>query len=122
MSVVVYKWYNHTYKSTEAVLMKKSLSILLSIIMVMSVFTVVPFSVTAQEADIALTADLKSGDYFFTIYGYSDTYAQKYAKDNEFKFVALDKLAIGDADGDDNITVMDATVIQMLIAGLLEQM
>lgn len=59
----------------------------------------------------------------FTIYGYNNTEAQRYANDNEIKFVSLgdvpaDELIIGDVDGDERVTIIDATFIQRHLAQL----
>ena len=61
----------------------------------------------------------------FTVYGYSGTEAEKYAKANGFEFINLDPttpttpetmLLLGDVDGDQIVTINDATFIQMLLA------
>lgn len=54
----------------------------------------------------------------FTITGYNDTEAQKYADDNLLKFVSLGEkpteppVLLGDADGNGEVDLVDATVIQ----------
>ena len=48
----------------------------------------------------------------FTIYGYKNTEAERYAKDNGFTFIPLDGAIIGDADGDGEVTIQDVTEIQ----------
>ena len=55
----------------------------------------------------------------YTIYGHKDTEAQKYADKNGFAFVDLDAPAyiLGDVDGDEEATVLDATYIQRYDAG-----
>ena len=45
---------------------KKIISLLLSVIMIMSVFTIVPFSMSATEAEVAATAETE-GDYEYRI-------------------------------------------------------
>ena len=58
----------------------------------------------------------------FTIYGYNDTQAQRYANDNGINFVSLnqkDEYIIGDTDGDSSVTIVDATVVQCHIAKLI---
>lgn len=53
----------------------------------------------------------------FTIYGYIDTAAEKYAYNNGFTFIPLDgELTIGDIDLDGEISVTDATLLQKHIA------
>ena len=42
--------------------MKKGLSILLALVMVLSIFTVIPFSVSAEEADLADTGIESTGN------------------------------------------------------------
>ena len=55
----------------------------------------------------------------FTIYGYSGTAAEKYAKKNGFTFIALDDTPkAGDADGDGEITVRDVTEVQHLLSSM----
>lgn len=53
----------------------------------------------------------------FTIKGYEGSMAETYAHNNGFRFVSL-LAKTGDADGDGQITVMDATEVQYLLAGL----
>lgn len=49
----------------------------------------------------------------FTIYGYTGTVAETYAKKNGFTFISLGNAPkSGDADGDGEITIMDVTDIQ----------
>ena len=65
---------------------------------------------------------LKDDD--FTIYGYSGTDAERYAKENGFKFndlSAQSPVILGDADGDGEVTILDATAIQRHIAELPTQ-
>jgi hypothetical protein len=45
---------------------KKIISLLLSVIMIMSVFTIVPFSMSATEAEVAATAETE-GDYEYYV-------------------------------------------------------
>ena len=55
----------------------------------------------------------------FTIYGYANTEAQRYAADHLLNFVILkNRLMLGDADGDGSVTIVDATAIQRTIAEL----
>jgi len=55
-----------------------------------------------------------------TIRGYSGTVAESYARDNGFTFISLGKVdrLLGDADGDDSVTILDATVIQRHLASI----
>ena len=53
-----------------------------------------------------------------TINGYIGTYAETYAKENDFEFIAIDdKILTGDANQDGIINVNDVTYLQMHIAG-----
>lgn len=53
-----------------------------------------------------------------TIHGYIGTYAETYAKENDFEFIAIDKTILtGDANQDGIINVNDVTYLQMHIAG-----
>nr|WP_316613610.1 leucine-rich repeat protein [uncultured Ruminococcus sp.] len=74
----------------------------------------------------------------FTIYGYIDSAAERYANDNGFKFISIDgqptepptepptqaptepeiKQIKGDIDGDGKVSILDTTVIQRYLAGL----
>ena len=57
----------------------------------------------------------------FIIYGYKNTAAEKYAKENGFVFIALDEegcIILGDADGDGKVTILDANAIQRNLADL----
>lgn len=70
----------------------------------------------------------------FTIYGYTDTAAERYADSNCFNFVSLDGKPTeaptqaptepeimqikGDIDGDGKVSIVDTTVIQRYLAGL----
>lgn len=57
----------------------------------------------------------------FTIYGYSGTIAEQYAENNGFAFVSLDdeeNTILGDVDGVESITVVDATFIQRHVASI----
>ena len=56
----------------------------------------------------------------FVIYGYKDTEAERYAKENEISFVALEENTelLGDTDGDGKITIIDATYIQRYLVHL----
>lgn len=58
----------------------------------------------------------------FVIYVYRNSAAEKYAIDNGFEFVALDKpeFELGDVDRDGKISILDATTIQMYKAQLCE--
>lgn len=54
------------------------------------------------------------------IYGTADSYAVAYAKEHEIDYVRTNVVTyiLGDADGDDVITVMDATLLQRYLAGI----
>lgn len=53
----------------------------------------------------------------FIIYGYKNTAAEKYAKDNDFEFVALDEDVVsGDANGDSWINAKDRMMLTRYIA------
>lgn len=54
----------------------------------------------------------------FTIYGYSGTAAEDYAKENGFEFVELGDVVIGDLSGDGEIDINDATMIQKFGVGI----
>ena len=46
-----------------------------------------------------------------TIYGYSNSTAQAFAEKNDYRFVALDTLQLGDVNGDSEINASDASEI-----------
>ena len=52
------------------------------------------------------------------IYAFEDSYAITYAKENEIPYVCMETYVLGDANGDGEITVMDATVIQRYLCDL----
>lgn len=54
----------------------------------------------------------------FTIYGYKNTAAEKYALEVGFKFVDLEQGVVGDVNKDGDVTIKDATLIQKYIANL----
>ena len=66
------------------------------------------------------------GDYAFsychadlTIYGYAGSYAEAYAKENNIPFVELDtSTLLGNADGDGEITVLDAVAVLQYCANM----
>lgn len=53
-----------------------------------------------------------------TIRCYPDSYAQAYAEENGFSYELIDTYLLGDADGDDKVTILDVTTIQRLLATL----
>ncbi len=58
--------------------------------------------------------------YDFTICGYKETSAESYASNNHIRFVVLeDKIILGDTDGDNEITALDLTCIQRMLAHLV---
>lgn len=64
-------------------------------------------------------------DYFdyvknndFKIYGYKNTAAETYAKENGFEFISLgEQILTGDANQDGTVNIKDVTYLQMHIAG-----
>lgn len=52
------------------------------------------------------------------IYAPADSYAITYAKENEIGYVCIETYVLGDANGDGEITLMDATVIQRYLSNL----
>lgn len=83
----------------------------------------IPRSVT-YIADYAFGFNFDGVNYIptsdFTIYGYSGTAAEQYAKRFGIPFVSADLASyrLGDADGDGKITVMDVTIIQRCLSML----
>ena len=51
------------------------------------------------------------------IYGYENSLAQSYAQEFGNEFVVLDEYISGDADSDGEVSVMDASLIQMYLVG-----
>ena len=52
-----------------------------------------------------------------TINGYIGTYAETYAKENDFEFIAIDeKILTGDANQDGKLSVSDVTALQIYIS------
>lgn len=47
-----------------------------------------------------------------------DSYAYKYAKDNNISYILLDGVKLGETDGDEHVTISDVTAIQRHIADL----
>lgn len=73
----------------------------------------------------AATADTPSSKIKgFTIYGYKNSAAEKYALENDFEFIELAPPApdyeFGDIDRDGNLSILDATAIQLYIARLFD--
>lgn len=56
----------------------------------------------------------------FTIYGYKNSSAESYAKENNFSFVVLkdELIKLGDVDSDRTISIIDATYIQRHLASI----
>ena len=54
------------------------------------------------------------------IYGYTNSAANTYADVYQIKFVPMENIIIGDVDGDKEITIMDATQVQLHLAQLVE--
>ena len=75
---------------------------------------VIPRSVTVIDENAFTLSDE------LTIYCYTDSYAHQYAAANDIPFVLLDaapKYMLGDSNTDSVITILDATVIQRVLAG-----
>jgi len=54
----------------------------------------------------------------FKIYGYKNTAAETYAKENGFEFISLgEQILTGDANQDGTVNIKDVTYLQMHIAG-----
>ncbi len=57
------------------------------------------------------------------IYCTKDSYALSYAVENDIRYVITDPdpvtFLLGDADGDGSVTILDATTVQRLLAGLI---
>lgn len=52
-----------------------------------------------------------------TIYGYTNSYAESFAKENSIDFVAIDKkIILGDVNLDGKVDVNDVTLVQLFIA------
>lgn len=60
----------------------------------------------------------------FVIYGYKNSVAEKYALDNGFEFIELAPPApdytFGDVDRDGELSILDATAIQLFVARLMD--
>lgn len=55
----------------------------------------------------------------FVIYGYKNTEAEKYAMENGFEFIELaPPYVLGDVDRDGELSILDATAIQLFVARL----
>lgn len=74
----------------------------------------IPKGVTtiSENAFNALTSNL-------TIYGYSGSAAETFATSKGYTFVALKDILYGDANGDGDINISDATTIQKYLVGFL---
>ncbi len=84
----------------------------------------IPASVTEIGSDaFGYYYDMESGEDVkvagFTIKGYSGTAAEDYAERNDFKFVPLDEIALGDVDKDGKISISDAIIVQKQIVNIL---
>lgn len=83
-------------------------------------------SITIPSSVESIGYDAFCGYNNLTIYGYSGSFAESYARDNNIKFVALgegdDKpvgTKIGDTNGDGKVTIADATQIQKHLANIV---
>lgn len=65
---------------------------------------------------ISDTAFLNSNFVCFNVY--YGSYAYQYAKDKNIRYKLLDEVKLGDADGDEAITINDVTAIQQHVADL----
>lgn len=79
-------------------------------------------SVTVPAGVTTIEEDAFNIYYLSVIYGYKNTAAEKYAKEYGIKFVALGASGAltGDVNGDNEISINDATLIQKGIAGSVE--
>ena len=95
--------------------MKKSISLLLSVIMILSLFTAVTFGSNAESADAETARTVLCGDAdsdgVITII--DATAIQRHLDDMATE--SFDKDA-ADADGDKDVTILDATAIQRYLA------
>lgn len=87
------------------------------------------FSYCDKLAKILIPSEVTSiaTDAFYNtpnvvIYCYRDSYAHTYAKTNAIDYVLLDDISyvLGDADNDGKVTVLDASHIQFLLVGFIE--
>ncbi len=79
-------------------------------------------SVTVPAGVTTIEEDAFNIYYLSVIYGYKNTAAEKYAKEYGIKFVVLGASGAltGDVNGDNEISINDATLIQKGIAGSVE--
>lgn len=105
--------------------MKKLLSVILTISMLASLVAVSAFSTSAQSVDIAdISKAIENIELSFSI---EDKIASlkartyKVSEEPQVPYTDIDGYAygyIGDVDGDDDVTVFDATAVQLYIAQL----
>lgn len=105
--------------------MKKLLSVILTLAMLTSLVAVSAFSTSAQSVDIAdISKAIENIELSFSI---EDKIASlrartyKVSEEPQVPYTEIDGYAygyIGDVDGDDDVTIFDATAIQMDIAQL----
>ncbi len=76
-------------------------------------------SVTIPDGVTSISYDAFKDCTSLTIYGYENSYAQEYADEHDIPFVVIsgDKI-FGDANGDGEITIEDATLIQKSVVGI----
>ena len=81
--------------------------------------------ITIPESVTEIADDAFEGCEELVIYCYTDSYAHEYAEAKGISYVLIDapveySFKIGDTDGDGRVTILDATKIQRMLAGLAE--
>ena len=74
-------------------------------------------SITIPDSVTSIGYDAFSRCTSLTIHGYSGSYAETYAKNNNIPFVAIFNSKIGDIDGDGEKTILDYLVLKMYLSG-----
>lgn len=79
-------------------------------------------SITIPESVNSIGNNTFYGCNSFVIYGYSHSYAEKYAKENSIPFISLNAkpVILGDVDMDGVIRIQDATLIQRYLAKIAD--
>ena len=75
-------------------------------------------SITFENPYCIIYDDYKTIPGATTIYGYSNSNAQIYASNYDREFIVIVENNIGDVNGDNIVSIMDATTIQKYLAGL----